>query len=287
MRALPGPLVPPAWLARHLGAAGLVVLDASWYLPAAQRDARAEFLAAHLPGARFFDLDAACDPVAPLPHTVPAAAHFQAVARGLGVRADDVIVAYDGSGTNLGAARCRWMFRAFGHQAVAVLDGGLGAWRAAGLPLEAGEPAPPPLGDFVAEFRPAMVRDAEQVRARLARGEAQLVDVRSAERFRGEVPEPRAGVRPGHVPGARNVPYASLVAPDGTLLPPDRLRAVLEGAGVDPARPVIASCGSGVSACALLLALETLGVTDAALYDGSWTEWGGRADTPVETGPAR
>jgi thiosulfate/3-mercaptopyruvate sulfurtransferase len=281
-------LVSTAWLADHLGDPRLRLFDASWYLPTANRDPRAEFRAGHLPGAQFFDLDAASDPASPLPHMLPTEAHFASYMRSLGVSSGDWVVVYDGSGNNLSAPRAWWMFRAFGHADVAVLDGGLGAWRREGRALEEGEAASMPPGNFTARLQPGMVRQLDAVREAARSGHAQIVDMRSVGRFTATEPEPRAGLRGGHIPGSRHLHYARLVDADGRLLEDDALRAVVAGAGVgeDPA-PVIASCGSGVSACALVLALHALGRDDVAVYDGSWTEWGGRDDTPVETGPAR
>lgn len=289
--AFPTPIVSTAELADRLDDPRLRLLDASWYLPSAGRDARAEFAAAHLPGARFLDLDRASDPASPLPHTLPPAADFAAyVGAELGVGDGDRVVVYDGSGTNLGAGRAWWLFRAFGHAAVAVLDGGLGRWRAEGRALETGEPAPAAPAAFHAALDPARVRDLAAVRAiAAAEGVAspQLVDVRPAGRFAGRDPEPRPGVRGGHVPGSVNLPFTELVHPDGTVLAPAALRARLAAAGVSLDRPIVATCGSGTSACALLLNLERLGVPDAALYDGSWAEWGGRDDTPIATSTDR
>lgn len=281
-------LVSTDWLAARLGDPRLRLLDASWYLPTANRDPRAEFRTGHLPGAQFFDLDAASDSASPLPHMLPTEAHFAAYVRTLGISNGDWVVVYDGSGNNLSAPRAWWMFRAFGHGDVAVLDGGLGAWRREGRALEAGEPAPARPGDFTARLQPGMVRDLDAVREAVRTRDAQLVDARSAGRFTAAEPEPRAGLRGGHIPGSRHLHYATLVDAEGRLLPDDALRAVVNGAGVgeDP-RPVIATCGSGVSACSLVLAFHALGRDDVAVYDGSWTEWGGREDTAVETGPAR
>jgi thiosulfate/3-mercaptopyruvate sulfurtransferase len=281
--AVPGPLVSTGWLAERLGHPGLVVLDGSWYLAAAGRDARAEYLAAHIPGALFFDLDQASDAAVPLPHTLPSAEAFTRFARALGIGAHDTVVVYDGSGVNLSAPRVWWMFRVFGHERVAVLDGGIGQWTREGRATAAGEARRPP-GDFTARLRAAGVRGYASVRAALEERREQVVDTRPAERFDGSVPEPRPGLRSGHMPGSRNVPFASLVQEDGTMLPPQRLGALLAAAGVAADRPVIASCGSGTSACALLLALDLLGRRDTSLYDGSWSDWGGRADAPVETG---
>ena len=279
-------LIDTAELARRLGTPGVRVVDASWYLPQTGRDPLAEYLAGHIPGAVFFDLDATSDPSASLPHMLPSAEHFARRMSGLGLSDDDLIVIYDGSGANLSAGRIWWMFRAFGHPRVTVLDGGLGRWRQEGRPLETGESVRPP-ARFRATLDSAMVRSMEAVRGAVADGSAQLVDARSRGRFEGADPEPRLGIRSGHLPGSRNLPYTKLVDGNGLLLSPAELRARFSAAGVDLARPIIVSCGSGVSAGALALALDRLGRSDVAIYDGSWTEWGSRSDTPVATGSAQ
>lgn len=280
--ALPA-LVSTAWLADRLGRPGLRVLDASWYLPSAGRNAPAEHSSGHIPGAVFFDLDATSDPATPLPHMLPPAEQFARQMSELGLADEDDLVVYDGSGTNISAARAWWTLRAFGHARTAVLDGGIGLWRAEGRPLEQGMPRRPP-ARFTARLDIGVVRSIAQVRANLESGGEQVVDLRPAGRFAGVDPEPRAGLRGGHIPGSRSLPYHELVTADGTLLPPDALRRRLAAAGVDPARPVVATCGSGTSACTLALALEVLGYPGTAVYDGSWTEWGGRTDTPIATG---
>jgi thiosulfate/3-mercaptopyruvate sulfurtransferase len=214
---------------------------------------------------------------------LPPADAFARQMSALGLGDDDDLVVYDGSGANISAARAWWTFRVFGHARVAVLDGGIGKWRREGRPLEPGIVTLPP-SRFTARLDPAAVRDLAAVRANLSHPSEQIVDMRPAGRFAGTDPEPRPGLRGGHIPGSRNLPYLELVAADGTLLPPDALRRRLAAAGIDPGRPVVATCGSGTSACALVLALHVLGHDAAAVYDGSWTEWGGREDTPVETG---
>jgi thiosulfate/3-mercaptopyruvate sulfurtransferase len=276
-------LVSTEWLDARLGGPGLRVVDGSWYLPASGRDPAAEYVAGHIPGAVFFDLDATSDAASPLPHMLPDADSFARRMSGLGLSDTDDLVVYDGSGTNLSAARVWWTFRVSGHDRAAVLDGGMVKWRREGRPLEAGTAAAAP-GRFTARLDRLSVRDLAAVRANLETGAEQVVDMRSAGRFAGTSPEPRAGLRGGHVPGSVNLPFDELVSGDGTLLPRDVLRRRLALAGIDPARPIIATCGSGTSACALVHALHVLGNDRVALYDGAWTEWGGRDDTPVATG---
>ena len=278
------PVVSTDWLAARLGTSGLRVVDASWYLPGAARHAATEYREGHIPGAVFFDIDAVSDQLSPLPHMLPPARGFAAHMARLGLNDSDTLVIYDGSGVNLSAARVWWTFRTFGHEEVAVLDGGMGKWRAEQRPIESGTVTLPP-GNFTARLDPRAVRDLAAVRANIANRSEQLVDVRSRGRFAGVEPEPRPGLRAGHVPGSINLPYTELVGRDGTLLPAETLSRRVAEAGVDLGRPVIATCGSGTSACALVLALHSIGHTDTAIYDGAWSEWGARADTPVETGP--
>lgn len=283
MHRLPGPIVSTEWLAAAISRPDLVVVDASWYLPTMNRDPREEYRAGHLPGAVFWDLDRLSDQGTSLPHMLPAPETAAAQIGALGIGDDDLVVVYDGSGTNLSAPRVWWELQVFGHDAVAVLDGGALKWRAEGRPLETGWPTPTPRR-FTPRYRPALVRSLDEVAALVGGDDVTLVDARAAGRFEGREPEPRAGLRSGHIPGARNVPYARMVAADGTLLPPAELAARFAEAGVDLGKPVVASCGSGVSACALALGLRVAGHTQVAIYDGSWTEWGGRADTPVQIG---
>lgn len=269
------------WLQERLGQPGLSIVDASWYLPAQKRDGRAEFDAAHIPGARFFDIEAASDPHSKLPHTLPTPQHFAQYAGAMGVSADDTIIVYDGPGF-MSAPRVWWMFRVMGVFQVFILDGGFDRWKAAGRPVTA-EPTRTAPCVFHADFDAARVVNLADMRAIVGSRSAQVADARPAGRFAGTDPEPRPGIRSGHMPGAKSVP-ASALSKDGQLLPKAELRKLIEGAGIDLSKPVVTSCGSGVTAAVITLALETLGHTDNRLYDGSWTEWGGLADTPVETG---
>ena len=279
------PLVSIAWLVEHLADPDLVILDGSWHMPQAGRDPAKEFAEAHIPGAQFFDIDAIADHAAGLPHMLPSPQEFATAARRLGVEPTSTIVVYDSAGI-MSAPRVWWSFRQMGHDKVFVLDGGLKAWLAEDHPVETGWPEPPPHGEFKAHPRPELLRDIEQVRAVLGDEDVQVIDARPAARFSGETPEPRAGLKSGHMPGARNVPFGALVTADGTLAAPRAIQAAFEGAGVDLSRPIVTSCGSGITACVLALGLARIGRDDVAVYDGSWTEWGGRDDTPVVTGPA-
>lgn len=275
------PLISTADLASYLGEADLRVVDASWFMDG--RDARAAWREAHIPKAVFFDIDNAADTTSPLPHMLPTPEQFARVAGDLGISETDRIVVYDQQGL-FSAARVWWTFRAMGALNVQVLDGGLPKWRKEKRPIESGAFAVRP-AIFQARFRPGLVRTFEQVGAELAASD-QVVDARPAARFRGEAPEPRQGLRSGHMPGARSLPFGELLNADGTMKPAPELAAAFAAAGVDPARPVTTTCGSGVTAAILALALARLGNDIAAIYDGAWAEWGGRSDAEVATGPA-
>jgi thiosulfate/3-mercaptopyruvate sulfurtransferase len=275
---MPAALVAAAWAVTRANDPGFDWLDATYYLPPEGKDAAALFTDAHIPGAYFFDLDAVCAPDTELPHMLPPPEMFAQAVRAAGVSNDHHVIVYDQRGM-FSAARLWWMFRVFGHDRVSVLDGGLPAWIAAGGATQAGTP-PPGAGDFRAGFRPGMVRSLEDMRDNLTSRAALVLDARAAGRFDGSVPEPRPGMRGGHIPGSVSLPFTQLLA-GGRMLPPDKLRARFAAAGVGD-RPVITSCGSGVTAAMVTLAMVVAGLPEGALFDGSWSEWGARDDVPVE-----
>jgi thiosulfate/3-mercaptopyruvate sulfurtransferase len=270
--------VSTGWLSEHLGERNLVVVDGSWYLPAMKRDGFKEYQEGHIPGAVYFDIDEIADHGSGLPHMLPPPDAFALHMRRLGIGDGMRIVVYDGGGL-FSAPRVWWTFRVFGAKDVFILDGGLPKWKAENRPIEPGMTAREP-ADFTVKFDQSLVADLDRVERALASKSAQVVDVRPADRFRGKAPEPRPGVRSGHMPGSYNVPSSTLVE-NGTLASPDKLRAALTAGGVDIDQPVITTCGSGVSAAILWLALESLGKQPQALYDGSWADWGTRSDKPV------
>lgn len=280
----PRTLVSTDWLARHLKDPDLRILDASWHMPDQGRNAQAEYQAAHIPGARFFDIDEIGDQRSALPHMAPPPEKFISRMRAMGVGDGHQVVVYDSTGI-FSAARVWWTFRLMGKMDVAVLDGGFPKWRAEGREIE---DLPPVMRDrhITVSRQNHLVKDVTQVAHAAKLREAEIIDARAAARFRGEAPEPRPGLRAGHIPGSRNLPFGTLLNADGTMKPPAELRAAFEAAGVDLARPAITTCGSGVTAAVLSLALERIGHRNHALYDGSWSEWGMYEDLKVETGPA-
>ena len=275
-------LVSTEWLAGELGAADLKIVDASWFLPDAGREGRSEYEAAHIPGAVFLDLEAVSDPDSDLPHMLPPAALFASRVRALGIGDHGRIVVYDNSPLHT-AARIWWMLRLFGAQRVAILDGGFAKWRAEGRPVESGSTAPRP-GHFTPSFDGAPVATKSDMLA--LGGRAEIVDARPAARFRGDTAEPRAGLAAGHIPGSHSLPQSELFEADGTWKRGDALRSAFEKAGVDLSRPMVTTCGSGVTAAVLLFGAHLLGKEDVRLYDGSWSEWGADPSTPKATGAA-
>jgi thiosulfate/3-mercaptopyruvate sulfurtransferase len=280
----PRTLVSTEWLAAHLSDPDLRVIDASWYLPDTGRDARAEYAAAHIPGARFFDIDDISDQRSNLPHMAPPVEKFMSRMRAMGVGDGHQVVVYDGAGL-FSAPRVWWTFRLMGKTDVAVLDGGFPKWRAEGRPIE---DMPPILRErhMTVARQNMLVRDVTQVAAAAKLGDHEIIDARAPSRFRGEEPEPREGLRSGHIPGSRNVHYRTLLNDDGTMKEPSEMRAAFEAAGVDLAKPVITTCGSGVTAAILALGLERMGKSQWSLYDGSWAEWGMYGDLRIATGDA-
>ncbi|THD71903.1 3-mercaptopyruvate sulfurtransferase [Phenylobacterium sp.] len=277
------PLVSTAWLSERLGSADVAMVDATWFMPGEGKTGREAYAAGHIPGAVFFDIDEISDHSVDLPHMLPSDRAFAEAAGALGLRRDLITVVYDGQGI-FSAPRVWWTLRAMGFPEVFVLDGGLKKWLAEGRPVDTALPHPAAT-TIEPAFDPSLVVDVEAVKGLVQSHATQLVDARAAGRFTGDVPEPRAGLRSGHMPGALNVPWGVLINPDGTMVGGAALRAAFEIAGVDLDAPIVTTCGSGVSAALLALALARLGREDVAVYDGSWTEWGGRTDTPIVTGP--
>lgn len=275
-------LVETDWLAKHLDAPDIIVLDASFHLPGSGRDAAREFSETHIPGALFFDIEEISNTASPLPHMLPAPEKFSSRVRKMGIGDGMRVVAYDKTNMS-GAARAWWMFRVMGFKDVAVLNGGFGKWQAEGRAVQSGEPRRRTERHFTARMNSGLVRDLGDIMRVLDSGAMQIVDARAAGRFAGTDPEPRPVPRRGHIPGSKNVPFTGLLNPDGTMRSPDEIKAIFAASGVDSAKPVVASCGSGVTACVIALALAMTGNETAAVYDGSWVEWS-EADTPVETG---
>lgn len=277
------PLVTTEWLAAELGKPDLVVFDATKYLPNEPKDGHAEFLSAHIPGSRYFDIDLVADTDSDLPHMVPTPGRFAKLMAALGVSNASRVVFYDQKGL-ASAARGWWLMGLFGHDNAAVLDGGLPKWLREGQPTTSGEPAAHPPGYFRPDYRAARLRGVGDLLQNVSTQAELVLDARAAGRFTGAVPEPRPGMRSGHIPGSASVPYTDLLHADGTFRSAADVRDRFAAAGVDGSRPLVTSCGSGVTACILTLGLRIAGFPEGAVYDGSWTEWGGRSDTPIEAG---
>ena len=284
--AHPEALVSTEWLAVHLNDPHVRLLDSSFKQPGVTPTARQDYDAGHIPGAVFFDIDDVAEPGTSLPHMIPSAERFAAKMAERGIGNDDRVIVYDVNGLS-SAGRAWWLLRLFGHDNVALLDGGLPKWRAEGRPLETASP-PIPARRFTAHFNPTLVRDKEAIRANIAAHAAQVVDARATGRFEGTAEETWPGRRRGHIPGSRNLPFDRVTDPaTHQLKSPEALRQLFDDAGVRLDRPIVTSCGSGVTACAVAFAAYLLGHADAAVYDGSWSEWGLPGDTPIETGPAK
>ena len=282
--ANPQALVSTQWLAQNLDAEELKIVDGTYFLPGAKRDAKAEFAAEHIPGAVFFDIDDICDSGSELPHMLPDAETFSAKVGALGVADKDKVVVYDANGGGMAAARVWWTFRVFGHDDVCLLNGGMKTWLAEGRPVTDEAPTPQPAA-YAAVKNDTLVRDIEQILANLESGNEQVIDARAKERFEGTAPEPRKGARSGHIPGSLNLPFVQFFDKDRNFVMRDaeELTQAIAVAGLDLDHPITASCGSGVTASMLAFGFYLIGKTDVAVYDGSWSEWGMRQDTPIET----
>ena len=278
-------IVETRWLAQHLDAPDIVVLDGSMYLPGSGRDAKAEYAQQHIPGALFFDIDEISDSSSSLPHMLPSPEKFSSCVKKLGIGNGTRVVAYDSAGL-FSAARVWWMFQIMGHADVAILNGGLPKWLAEGLPLEEGPARQPRESHFTSRFQASKVKSLDDVLKTVTSGNSNhIVDARSAARFTGKVPEPRPELKSGNIPGSLNVPYGNLLEQDGTLKSCEDIKQVFLDSGLDPAKPVITTCGSGVTAAVLVLALALIGKNNSvSLFDGSWAQWGASEDVPIDTG---